>query len=270
MMTTGNSNHTPNIRHAGTVPTSRFQHQLPSKLVQGEDNKNPADFPVHPIDEEVPASPGLVDPKAPSTVIPLDLAIAQQIVRDRAALWDGEDADARPFDPTPKPVVVRDSVRKYAFKGVRLAYVSSEQPDKQRWTDIAIYRTESGILVAHRIAVTTVAHQEGCEILVRFHKKYTTGLEALGEDEFGPEDRTPCEKCKPDIQAIMNSDPTALYCERDRHTVKISVYPETIIQSLHTIKNNQRTLGPLAASALQLAADRDPNLAAVFYGEPLN
>lgn len=269
MMTTGNNGNTSNMRHAGVTPQSRFQSHLPPKLMQGEDNKNPRDFTVQSLADLRPPSADLLDPGAPPTVEPLDMATAQQIVAERAQLWDGKDADGEPYNPEPHPITVRDSVRKYAFTGTRLAYVSSEQDDKQRWTEIEIYRTESGMFIAHRVAVTTVAHQAGCEILVRFHKKYTTGLEALGADEFGPEERTACDKCHPDIKAIMNTDPTALYCERDRHTVLIAEYPENLIQQLHTSKNGVRTLGPLAASALQLAADRDPALAAVFYGQPI-
>lgn len=277
MMTAAEENrrtrNTTPTRHTNT-PASRFSTHLPVKLTHGEDNKNPRDFPTRSLADLKPpqhaGNPALLDPKAPVTVTPLDLAHARDIVTARAHTWDGKDADGAPFDPTPVPTLVRDSIRKYSFTGTRLAYVSSETDDKPRWTEIEIYRTESGIFVAHRVAVTTVAHQAGCEILIRYNKKYSSGLDALGNDEFGPEARTPCDKCHPDIHTIMNTDPNALYCERDRHQVTISDYPESLIQALHTKKNGETTLGSLAASALQLAADRDIYLASVFYGTPVN
>lgn len=270
MTTTGTSSN-QSERHAPVLP-SRFSDALPVKLNPGEDNSNPDNYPERDLSvlqaPQIGGKPLLMNPKAKRTVTPLDLAQAAELVHDRHKQWDGTDADRVPFDPTPTPLVVRDSNRKYTFTGTRLAYVSSESAGKAQWTEITIYRTNSGIYITHRVAVTTIAHVIGCPILTRYHKRYTTGVAALAEDEFGPEDRVPCPDCKPDLTALATDDPLSLCYERDRHTVIISEYPESLIQSLHKVRHGKKSLGPLAASALQLAADRDTNLASVFYGQP--
>lgn len=272
---------TPRSAEQVQVPTvsPRFGAIVPAPFTPIRDRAdaleqtfNPDDFETRELDVKAPTNPDGTPKLADSShkVSPLDLARAQQVVQERRSLWDGQDADEEPFTTDPKPHVVRDSTRRYAFNGVRLAYVSSEKPFKTRWTEIEVYRTQGGIYIVHRIGVTTLAHLEDCEQLKRYHKRYTPGINAIASDEFPPEKREPCEDCKPDLQFMLHNEPAALKFERDRHQVHICETPEGVIQALHTPNRDtgKRELGSLAGSAVSMAADRDPLLASVFYGKP--
>lgn len=233
-----------------------------------EDTTNPDEFDTRTINTQAPTHPDgtpmLAEPN--HKVTPLDLATARAIVRQRAAQWEGADADAEKFSNTPQRHTVRDSTRKYAFTGVRLAYVSSEAPEKTRWTDIELYRTDGGIYIIHKVGVTTLVHLENCEQLVRYHKRHTPGIDGIASDELPPEERDACPDCQPDLDYMLHNEPAALKFERDRHQVSIRETPEGAVQALHTVKNGVKKLGLLAGSALQMASDREPMLAAIFYG----
>lgn len=234
-----------------------------------DDDVNPDEFEARKIDAQAPTNPdGTPMLAKPShKVTPLDLATARNIVKERKNLWTGQDAD-QIFTDKIERFDVRDSTRRYVFNGVRLAYVSSESPDpdKTRWTDIEIYRTEGGMYIVHRVGVTSLVHLENCEQLVRYHKRHTPGINGIASDELPPQDREPCPDCKPDLWNLLKTEPAVLKFERDRHQVFICETPENAVQALHTVKNGVKKLGSLAGSALQMASDRDPLLAAIFYG----
>lgn len=250
---------------------SRRQHAAPS-------SENPDTFTTRELTRTAVPNPDGTPRLTTSEhrVTPLTLAQARAIVKERAARWDGHDADGEPFDDTPRRYDVRDNSRRYRFTGVRLSLVSSETPEKPRWTDIAIYRTNGGMYVVHRIAATTVVHHDACEIVTRFHRRYAN-IGNIAADEFAPDKRTPCPECMPttadatpmeQYRHHLHTDPPSLRFERDRHIVSIVETPEEAIQALHTVKRGEKHLGPLAASALTMAADRDPYLSAVWYGQP--
>lgn len=272
---------TSNSPDAVQVPTvsPRFGAIIPppfsptrDRLESTEQAFNPDDFETRKLDVKAPTnsdgSPILA--AAGHRITPLDMAKATEVVRSRTALWEGRDADQAPFTTTPKQHVVRDSTRRYAFTGTRLAYVSSEKPFKNRWTEIEVYRTQGGIYIVHRIGVTTLVHLEDCDQLKRYHKRYCPGINGIASDELAPEDRDPCPDCNPDLAALLHSEPAILKFERDRHQVHICETPEDVIQALHTPNRDtgKKELGSLAGSAVSMSSDRDPLLASVFYGNP--
>lgn len=258
-------------RFAGVVPPNFTPR--PRTIHTGEDPANPDEFPTRELNGTVDPNPdGTPKLAAPEHhVTPLDLARAADIVRERAILWDGKDADETPFTDTPAQYVVRDHRYRYSFPGVRLAYVSSETTVKPRWTEIEIYRTEGGLWITHRVAVTTVAHVDNCAVLRRYHKTFAQGVGQIASDEMAPADRTACPECigtNRRLHDMLHEDPASIKFERDRHQVSISETPESAIQTLHTTKRGVKNLGSLAASAIQMASDRSPHMAAVFYGTP--
>lgn len=202
-----------------------------------------------------------------SRVTPLDLAQAQRIVDSRHKQWDGQDADELPFSFTEQQYTVHDGMRRYVFKGLRLAYVSSERGHKPRWTDIVIYKTSGGRYLTDRVGVSAVAHVGNCPVLSQYGRKIAAGVDSIASTELAATERTPCNVCRPDLHVLLHSDPASLLFERDRHVVVLADTPEKLIESLHQQREGRMILGSLAASALQLAADRDPVLASRFYGK---
>lgn len=218
--------------------------------------------PTHPD-----GSPILVQPH--HRVTPLDLDRARALVERNRARWETSDADRVPFDDTPSRQSIRDATRRYVFEGVRLAYVSSEKPHKSRWTDISIYRTIGNLFITHRVGVSGVVHLADCVELDK-PGSTTCGIGNLAPDELPPEERDPCPRClgsEEEYQAVLHSDPASLRFERDRHSATISTTPEEAIRTLKTSRGEHRVLGSLAGSAVRMAADRDPMMCAVFYGE---
>lgn len=45
-----------------------------------------------------------------------------------------------------------DYNRDYVFRGVRIASMSSQRPDDERWKECHVYRTEGGSLVLHKVS----------------------------------------------------------------------------------------------------------------------
>jgi hypothetical protein len=253
--------------HQTPATSPRFADIVPTEKL-GIDPENPDHFAIRELDTTVATnpdgSPRLVG--ANHHITPLDLAVARDIVNTRRDRWEGHDADETPYSDTPKRQNIRDSSRRYVFDGIRLAQVSSDTDYKPRWTEIEIYRTNGGMFISHRIGSTAVAHIDGCRILTEFNRRYAT-INSIASDEIDILDRAPCPECLTEdkYDEYRTNHPEELRFERDRHTVTINETPEDLIQTLYTTKKGVRKLGPLAASALQIAADRSPELAAVFY-----
>lgn len=276
----GSQSQVPDVspRFAAAVPTMLLESRVPRRQVAEVQDDNPESFAVRELTRTAATNPDGTPRLASSDdkVTPLTLAQAREIVAERRSRWDGMDADGAPFEEIPRRYRVRDNSRYYAFTGVRLSLVSSENDAKPRWTDIAVYRTNGGMYVVHRVAVTTVVHHDACPIVERYHRRYAN-IASIAADEFGPDSRVPCSECMPTTadstasekyRQHMHTDPASLRFERDRHVVAVVDTPEDAIQALHTVKRGEKMLGPLAGSALTMAADRDPYLSSVWYGTP--
>lgn len=221
--------------------------------------------PTHPD-----GSPILAQPH--HGVTPLDLDKARDLVARNSGKWTTSDADGVPFDDTPARRTIRDATRRYVFEGVRLAYVSSEKPHKSRWTDISIFRTVGNLFITHRVGVSSVVHLADCSTLDK-PGSTTCGIGNLAADELPPEERDACPNClrtEGEYQAVLHSDPGSLRFERDRHSATISTTPEEAIRTLKTSRGEHRVLGSLGGSAVRMAADRDPMMCAVFYGDAVS
>lgn len=256
----------------GSIIPATFNPEAESNEIPLEQSSNPDHFETRHFDTVAPTNPDgtPVLAKPGHRVTPLELAKAVQMVQARHDLWDGRDADGKPFDNTAALHSVRDSTRRYEFMGTRLTYVSSHAPGKTRWTEIELYRTQGGMYIAHKVGRTTLVHSTDCEELRKYNKRYTPGIDGIGRDELPPNKRDACPTCRPDMHTLLHSDPLSLKFERDRHTVHTCETPEEAIQALHNVRHGVRSLGTLAGSALSMASDRDPVLASVFYGTPTN
>lgn len=152
---------------------------------------------------------------------------------------------------------IRDGGRIVTFRGVKLAEATSARPDSTRWTDLTIYRTDGGNFICHRIGVSEVIHVQGC--IQADGRKYP-GIFDIKDDELAADLRTPCSACRPDVKALLHSDPAALLIETDRHWVSVSETAAAMIQSLHTSRAGTRSLPTIAAGAVMEAAEKDPDI----------
>lgn len=164
------------------------------------------------------------------------------------------------LDP-PERIEVRDGIRTVAFTGQELAFISSERATSRRWTEIAIYRTERGLYVAHRVGATCVAHRIDC---ITIKGKNLPSVLHVRPDELPVDKREPCDACNPDIMAEYAQDPASIRAEVDRHSAAISENAAALIASLHTNQNGIRTLSGLASAALVQASEHDEAIRAAM------
>lgn len=146
---------------------------------------------------------------------------------------------------------VMDGGRRVFFKGVQLAYLSSEREGVSRWTDISIFLTSAHQFVVNKIGVSAVVHLADCPTIA--NKTLPTPF-TTHETEIAVEDRDPCPTCNPDIAYQLENDPAALRIERDRHWTGVSATAAALIESMHVTRNGTRNLPSLAAGTLEMAA----------------
>lgn len=150
-----------------------------------------------------------------------------------------------------KDFAVMDGGRRVFFKGVQLAYLSSERPGVSRWTDISIFLTNAHQFVVNKIGVSAVAHLVDCPTIA--NKTLPTPM-AIHDTEIAIEDRDPCPTCNPNILFQLENDPASLRIERDRHWTGVSATAAALIDSMHVTRNGTRNLPSLAAGTLEMAA----------------
>lgn len=156
---------------------------------------------------------------------------------------------------------LNDGSRHVIFRGVQIAYLSSERPGVSRWTDMAMFKTVGGSYIVNRIGVSAVAHHMDCHHITN---KHLPSAFETHEDEIAIEDRDPCPVCKPDIPALMVQDPAALKIEKDRHWAAVASSAGAIIESLQTTKAGVKSLSSLATGLIEMAAIYDPDINAAL------
>lgn len=151
---------------------------------------------------------------------------------------------------------VHDQHQVLEFKGERIGFASTETPDTVRWTEIEIYRTESGNYVIHRIGASVVYHDAAAPCA---SGSLTTPARLLAEP--GDMDHEPCERCRP--PAITKMDPNRqIRREADRHSADAVRTVEDLVKKLLLQRPNGTSyLSAVARDALAQAARTDPEIA---------
>jgi hypothetical protein len=160
---------------------------------------------------------------------------------------------------------VRDgTTRVIEFEGERLAEVSSRRSGSPRWTELRLYRTQSGVFVLEKVGASVVVHAPGCpEILPgatlpRFQAEYP------GEDPAN-DSWWWCESCG----ARAAQDMTALLVEQPRFWAIISETPDEIVDSLYRRKGGARTMPRMSLVLLEDAAKSSPEILDSYRSEVL-
>lgn len=140
---------------------------------------------------------------------------------------------------------VRDGLRLLTFDGHLLASISSrESPDKDRWTQMAVYKTQGGSYVLEKVGRSVRLHIPGCPDVLQDLPLFQQ--EHPGEDpEVG---YSWCEKCSPPIGEEY--DFPSLLVERDRYWATLSTDPEVIIDALWRKREGYRRLPRISVDLL--------------------
>lgn len=156
---------------------------------------------------------------------------------------------------TPVPVFdqqVRDGHRLLTFDGQLLASVSSRDGDKDRWTEMRVYRTNGGSYILEKVGRSVRLHMPECSDILKDLPLFQQAHP--GEDpEVG---YSWCDKCSPPIGEEY--DFTTLLVEEDRYWATISTEPEVIIDALWRKREGYRRLPYISVLLLTDLALIDP------------
>lgn len=151
---------------------------------------------------------------------------------------------------------VRDGSRYVQFDGTQLAAVSSERPNAPRWTELELFRTDSGKYVLSKVGRSKVLHMPGCP---RVFQRLSHFVEEFPQGE--PErDGFTYDDCVP-TEYILDD----LLVEQTRYWAFVADEPGAIIESLHNDKDGARYLPRMSVTLLTDASRYDSDLADAFY-----
>lgn len=153
---------------------------------------------------------------------------------------------------------VRDGARLISFDGVRLAEVSSARSTSPRWTEMVLYKTESGRYVLSKIGRTKVLHQAGCPAIM--------GRLNLYMDEFP---NTAPEEGNFDFHTCVGESYylDELLVEQTRYWAFIGETAEAIVKALYNSKGDVRFLPRMSINLLEEAMLRDNAIAEAYGNE---
>lgn len=147
---------------------------------------------------------------------------------------------------------IQDGTRTIRFDGSKLAHSSSWRPGSARWIEFALYRTDRGTYVLHRVGISVIFHTSTCPLV----KKY--GLHESENVELSSR-AIACEQCGPE-----HSDPI-VFMEQDRNWVLTTENPEAVIESLYKEDDTgTRYLTKVAERLLEQAVEYDAELDAAY------
>ncbi len=156
-----------------------------------------------------------------------------------------------------KTYQVRDGSRIMEFDGACLAIISSRRPSSPRWTELELYKTDTGKYVLAKIGRSVVVHMPGCPKIYgnipRFVDEYP--------DDVPENDFDYCD-CVPE-----EYDFNSLLVEQTRFWALVADKASAIVNELHTVKNGIRVLPRMAVNLLEAAAESDKEIADAFYVE---
>lgn len=147
---------------------------------------------------------------------------------------------------------VRDGRRLLTFDGKLLASISSREGDKDRWTEMRVYRSTGGSYILEKVGRSVRLHMPGCseplKALPTFQQEHP------GDDpEVG---YSWCSKCSPPIGEEY--DFPSLLVEEDRFWATVSEDPEVIIDALWRKREGYRRLPRISVELLNDLCEVDP------------
>jgi hypothetical protein len=148
---------------------------------------------------------------------------------------------------------VRDGHRLLTFDGHLLASVSSRDGDKDRWTEMRVYRTNGGSYILEKVGRSVRLHMPGCTEILKDLPLFQQ-VHPNEDPEYG---YSWCERCSPPIGEEY--DFTTLLVEEDRYWATISADPEVIIEALWRKREGYRRLPYISVQLLTELSKIDPS-----------
>ena len=157
-----------------------------------------------------------------------------------------------------KTYMVRDGARSITFEGAQLAEVSSERSTSPRWTDMALYKTESGKYVLTKIGRTRVLHETGCPGIIGklnlYMDEYPNTVPEEGNFDF--------HTCVGETYYIDE-----ILVEQTRYWAYIADNARAVIDILHRNEGGVRSLPRLSITLLEEAALHDSEISKAYSVE---
>lgn len=148
---------------------------------------------------------------------------------------------------------VRDGNRLLTFDGELLASITSRESDKDRWTEMRVYRTTGGSYILEKVGRSVRLHMPECRDILKDLPLFLQ--EHPGDDpEVG---YSWCAKCSPPIGEEY--DFTTLLIEEDRFWATISTDPDVIIDALWRKREGYRRLPRISVQLLNDLCLVDPS-----------
>ncbi len=146
----------------------------------------------------------------------------------------------------------------YVFTGDLLGSSDSRRRKELRWTEVYIYKTDTGKLVAHRAGCSDIFHTLDGALTesTRTHRERNCSSGRLRTSADLHEDAAPCPVCKPDRKALQT-----VREEEDRSSVVVADTAAELIEALTTTDAaGVRYISKTTRRALEEAAVSDPSL----------
>lgn len=155
---------------------------------------------------------------------------------------------------------VKDGVRTYKFSGSMLSKSSSETPEKDRWVEFELYKTEDKeVYIVSRVGHSRIYHNEDCDVVSR------NRLNAVDPLELNDKKYTPCNLCNPTFM-----DMRGVYPEVPRYHAQVCDTPEQVISHLKKKDaNNYVYLTKVARDLLEDAALVDGDIRDAYFVEEI-
>lgn len=155
---------------------------------------------------------------------------------------------------------VRDGVRTYRFNGQHLASSSSETPEKDRWVEFELYKTDDReVYIVSRIGYSRIYHGEDCEVVTR------NRLSAVDPLTLVDKVYKPCHLCKPTFM-----DPRGVYPEVPRYHAQVCDTSDQVVNHLKKRDaNDYEYLTKVARELLENASEIDEDIKDAYLVEDI-
>jgi hypothetical protein len=156
---------------------------------------------------------------------------------------------------------VQDGTRYLEFDGQLLGEATSDDGRSQRWTEVKIYKSDTGRYIVAKIGRSVVYHVPGAQC-GKFGRVMSHGVikRTFPENaQIGWVDFVPCRKCSPVYLDDAAAGTQSFSVEQTRHSAQVAESTRGLVEILHRRDDNDVTFLPkVARNALEAAAAKDP------------
>ena len=155
---------------------------------------------------------------------------------------------------------IRDGLRELTIEGTLLSESSSFSPNKPRWIEFKLFKTNSGVYVISRVGYSTLFHDGTCKVVSRNH------LAPVLAEDLPQGTYSPCSVCEP-----IWFDPNGVFPEKPRPHALVCQSADGVIEYLTKEDTNGSTyLTNVARRLLEDASAVDKGIYDAYMTEVIN